>query len=413
MRKKEVFCWAMYDLANTAFSALFVTFFFPKYVTEFLGGNKFQIGLVFGLSMLLVGLLVPVIGAWSDRIRKRMPFIVVFTFFCCAATLLVPFVSLKVALFLGLVANFFYHAALTTYNALIPLLGIPEEYGKISGIGVALGYLGTLLSLGIAALVLNRLGWETMLGVKSVFIVTALFFFVFSLFLFFGVRERGNSMKEPWHAYTHHAIKDVLKTIAHLRKHKGLIPYLITIFMFVDAVTAVIVFLYLYGRSVIGLETQAFMIVYALFALSAVAGSYLVGRLTDTIGPKKTLMLAGASWLVVLGVLLMVQSLPMFIFAGLLGGVAMGAVWTSSRPLLIALSPKRGVGQFFGFSELANKFSGVLGPIAYGFLANFYGDKAAIVSLFVFFIIGLASLCFVPDRRNGSRTAKVIVGLKR
>ncbi len=401
MRSKEVFAWAMYDLANTAFSALFVTFFFPKYITEFLGGNKFQIGLVFGLSMLLVGLLVPVIGAWSDRIRKRMPFIVVFTVFCCLATLLVPFVGLKAALFLGLLANFFYHAALTTYNALIPMLGIPEEQGKISGIGVALGYLGTLLSLGIAALVLNRLGWETLEGTKAVFIITAVFFFVFSLFLFFGVRERGNSVKEPWHAYTHHAIKDVLATLRHLRRHKGLIPYLITIFMFVDAVTAVIVFLYLYGRSVIGLETQAFMVVYALFALSAVAGSYVVGGLTDVIGPKKTLMLAGVSWLVVLGVLLMVQSLPMFVFAGLLGGVAMGAVWTASRPLLISLSPKKGIGQFFGFSELANKFSGVLGPIVYGFLANAYGDRMAIISLFVFFIVGMISLCFVPDVRDG------------
>ncbi|MEM4240398.1 MAG: MFS transporter [Candidatus Woesearchaeota archaeon] len=410
MRIKDVFSWAMYDLANTAFSALFVTFFFPKYITEFLGGNKFQVGLVFGLSMFFVAVLVPVIGAWSDRTRKRMPFIVMFTFFCCAATLFVPLVGLKAALFLGMVANFFYHAALTAYNALIPMLGKPEEYGKISGIGVALGYLGTLLSLGAAAIVLHYLGWDTGEGVRATFTVTAVFFLGFSLFLFFGVRERGNSAKEPWHAYTHHAISDVLKTIRHLRRHRGLIPYLITIFMFVDAVTAVIVFLYLYGRSVIGLETQSFMVVYALFALSAVLGSYFVGKLSDRIGPKKTLFLTGIAWLVVLGVLLMVQSLPMFVFAGLLGGVAMGAVWTTSRPLLISLSPKKGVGQFFGFSELADKFSGIIGPIVYGFLANAYSDKAAIVSLFVFFIIGLVSLWFVPDRRNGSQA---IVGLKR
>ncbi|MEM4246710.1 MAG: MFS transporter [Candidatus Woesearchaeota archaeon] len=410
MRKKEVFCWAMYDLANTAFSALFVTFFFPKYVTEFLGGNKFHVGLVFGLSMLLVGLLVPVIGAWSDRMNRRLPFVVMFTIFCCAATLFVPLVGLKAALFLGMVANFFYHAALTTYNALIPSLGKPEEYGKISGIGVALGYLGTLLSLGAAALVLNRLGWETLAGTKAVFTVTAVFFLGFSLFTFLGMRERGNRVKESWHVYSHHAVGDVLATLGHLRKHKGFIPYLITIFMFVDAVTAVIVFLYLYGRTVIGLETQAFMVVYALFALSAVLGSYFVGKLTDSIGPKKTLFLTGIAWLVVLGVLLMVQSLPMFVFAGLLGGVALGAVWTSSRPLLISLSPKKGVGQFFGFSELADKFSGILGPIVYGFLANTYNDKVAIMSLFAFFIVGLVSLWFVPDKRN---MAKAIVGLKR
>lgn len=400
MQRKGVLAWAMYDLANTAFSALFVTFFFPKYVTEFLGGNKFQIGLVFGLSMLLVALLVPIIGAWSDRLKRRLPFIVIFTFFCCAATLFVPLVGLKAALVLGLVANFFYHAALTTYNAMIPSLGAPEDYGKISGFGVALGYVGTLLSLGIASLVLNSLGWETAEGVKAMFTLTAVIFLGFSLVTFLGLRERKNHLRTAWHETTHHAIQDVLKTLMRIRKYPGLIPYLITIFMFVDAITAVIVFLYLYGRSVIGLETQAFMVVYALFALSAVGGSYACGKITDRIGPKRSLMLAGVLWLVVLGVLLMVQSLPMFVFAGLLGGVALGAVWTSSRPLLISLSPKKELGQFFGFSELADKFSGVLGPILYGYLANSYSDQAAITALFGFFIIGLVALHFVPDLRN-------------
>src|SRR5574341_282356 len=119
MNKKEVFAWGMYDLANTIFSALFVTFFFPFYVKTFLGGNEFQIGLVFGLSMLAVGIFVPVIGAWSDVLGKRMPFIIFFTIVCCLLTWLVGKVSLSWALIGGFLANFSYHAALTTYNALI------------------------------------------------------------------------------------------------------------------------------------------------------------------------------------------------------------------------------------------------------------------------------------------------------
>ncbi len=405
MRKKEVFMWSMYDLGNTAFSALFVTFFFPKYITEFLGGNTFQIGLVFGLSMLLVGLLVPIIGAWSDRTKRRMPFIVMFTFFCCAATLFVPLVGLTAALILGVVANFFYHAGLTTYNALIPTLGKPEEYGKISGIGVAWGYVGTLLSLGLASLILMNLGWESLEGTKAIFTLTALFFIGFSLIMFLGLKERKNHIKEAWHVHTHNAIKDVIKTIKGIKKHTGLIPYLIALFMFVNAITAAIVFLYIYGRNVIGLATQSFMIVYALFALSAIAGSYFFGKLTDKIGPKRALTLAGILWIVVLIILYLVQSFPMFLLAGVLGGAAMGAVWTSSRPLLIAISPKKGVGQFFGFSELANKFSGVLGPIVYGYLAYTYTDRLAVLSLLVFFVLGLIALKFVPDRRNSNARA--------
>ena len=161
-------------------------------------------------------------------------------------------------------------------------------------------------------------------------------------------------------------------------------------------------FLGLLGSLGSTLDSPALYGMYALFALSAAGGSYWFGKLTDRLGPKRALTLAGVLWLVVLGVLMLVQSLPMFVFAGLLGGVALGAVWTSSRPLLIALSPKKGVGQFFGFSELADKFSGVLGPILYGYLAHTYSDQIAVLSLSLFFIIGLIALRFVPDRRNGS-----------
>ena len=82
MRKKEVFAWSVYDLANTAFSALFVTFFFPLYIKQYLGGNEFQIGLVFGLSMLFVAVTVPFIGALTDIRKRRMSYITGFTFVC-------------------------------------------------------------------------------------------------------------------------------------------------------------------------------------------------------------------------------------------------------------------------------------------------------------------------------------------
>ena len=63
MNKTKIFAWSMYDLANTAFSALFITFFFPVLIKVYLGGNEFQLGLSMGVSMLLAGILVPFLGA--------------------------------------------------------------------------------------------------------------------------------------------------------------------------------------------------------------------------------------------------------------------------------------------------------------------------------------------------------------
>ncbi|MDP7181882.1 MAG: MFS transporter, partial [Candidatus Woesearchaeota archaeon] len=87
---RQVVYWGLYDLANTIFSALFVTFYFPLYIKNYLGGSEFMIGLVFGISLLTVGVIVPFIGAWSDKVGVRLPFIAFFTVVCCLATLAVP-----------------------------------------------------------------------------------------------------------------------------------------------------------------------------------------------------------------------------------------------------------------------------------------------------------------------------------
>lgn len=388
-----MFAWGMYDLANTIFSALFVTFFFPFYVKTFLGGTEFHIGLVFGLSMLLVAIVVPFVGAWSDAIGKRMPFIVVFTLACCALTWLVGQVSLLWALVAGFFANFSYHAALTTYNALLPKVASKAEQGRVSGIGIGMGYVGTLLSLGVGALLLSRLGWESAEGARAIFTATAIMFVGLSLFTFFGVKEKRVVRKNH---YLQKAFGAVMKTLRNVTRHKPVFLFFLAMFCFANAINAVIVFLFLYARAEIGLSVQAFFAVYAIQSVGAVVGSVVSGRITDRVGPKKVLIGAGVGWLAVLALLLMVQEVVLFTVAGVLGGAMLGTVWTAQRPKLLRMVQHSKAGQFFGFLELTNKFSGVFGPIVFGALASFWNYQAALISLMAFFGLGLVFLQRIP-----------------
>lgn len=391
MRKKEVFAWSVYDLANTAFSALFVTFFFPLYIKQYLGGNEFQIGLVFGLSMLFVAFTVPVIGALSDRLGRRMPFIILFTILCCGATYLVIYANLKWALIFGFIANFFYHAALTVYNAILPRISSKKDVGRVSGIGVSVGYIGTFLSLLMTWMILHYFGWETLSGVKAMFPATAMFFLGFSLITFFVIKDKPIKSSSLGKDIIK-SFADVKQTLVQIKKHKRLVWFLISTFMYVNAINAVIVFLYLYGRAEIGLTVKAFMGVYIIFSIAAAIGAVIFGKVTDLIGPKKTLAIAGLLWIITLFVLLGVSSFTTFLIGGILGGIALGTVWTAMRPLLLEIAPKKKEGQFFGFMELSDKFSGVIGPIIFGFLAVRIGYSWAISSLLIFFILGLAAL---------------------
>lgn len=396
--RKEVLAWGMYDLANTIFSALFVTFFYPFYVKTFLGGDEFQIGLVFGLSMLLVAFVVPAIGAWSDMIGRRMPFIVFFTIVCCVLTWLVAGVSLSGALMAGFFANFAYHAALTTYNALLPNISNKKDVGNISGIGIGMGYLGTLISLGVAAILLSRLGWESAEGARAIFIATAIMFFVFALPTFLVIREKGNGHDGRSHLKrVSESFGKVWNTLRNIRKNKSFFVFLLSMFCYANAINAVIVFLFLFARQQIGLSVKAFFVVYVVQSLGAVVGSFISGHLVDRFGSRKVLFWSGFAWIGVIVVLLFVKTVASFVVAGMLGGAALGAVWTAQRPKLLELVAKQRVGEFFGFLELTNKFSGVLGPIVFGALAKFVNYPSALISLIVFFLFGLYFLRGVPD----------------
>lgn len=396
--KKTIYSWASYDFANTAFSALFVTFFFPFYIKVFLGGNEFHIGLVMGVSMFFVALIVPILGTMSDITGKRVKIILFFTMICVLATAVTGLVPLEFALVAGFIANFSYHACLVMYNAVLPHIVSKKRIGKVSGLGVSWGYLGTFASLIMVFFILSYYGWESEAGIKLIFPATAIFFFVFSIPFFFNVKDE-KQVHKPMLQTIKHALLDLKKTIPRLKKFTGVIPFLLSSFFFSNGITAAIIFLYLYARSEIGLSVYSFMMVYVVFSLAAAAGSYGAGRLVDKYGPKYVLMVAGLGWIVVIGLLFQLSSFFTFTIAGILGGAAMGSVWTANRPMLVSLVPKKKVGQFFGFDELGDKFSGVIGPILFGWLVVVSGYKAALFSLLIIFIIGLVFLFFVPDKK--------------
>lgn len=93
-KDKKIWAWASYDFADTAYSALFVTFFYPILIRTYLGGTELQIGLVFGLAFLAAALLVPVLGAASDTTGRRTPILLITTAITVVAVALVGLAGL-------------------------------------------------------------------------------------------------------------------------------------------------------------------------------------------------------------------------------------------------------------------------------------------------------------------------------
>lgn len=394
--KKQIFGWSMYDFANTIYSALFITVYFPLFVV-LKGGTAFHVGLTFSISMLLAGLLVPFLGAIADITQRKKLFLLVFTILCCSAVLLTGFFSIWYVLLFALLANFFYHASLDVYDAMLVNISNKKNIGFISGIGTAVGYLGTILSVAVAFLIGLYYGYESIKGIQIVFIVTAVLFFSFSLFTFYFVKEKPKStlIKLP----LKQAFKNVLYTIKNFKKFKFIWLFLLASFLYTDGANTAIIFLFLFGRDQIGLSLAQFLPIYVIMALASAVGAFIFGKITDKFGHKRTLNLILFLWVVVILALYFKTNYTTFLTVGILGGALLGGIWTTTRPLLVDLTPKSKIAELFGYQGLTEKFSGVIGPALFGFIATAMGFKQALLVVIALFLLGALVLKFVKVKK--------------
>ncbi len=402
--------WATYDFANTIFSFAVVSSAMGVWLTDASrfgerDGN-FYFSLAVAASVGLNALVSPILGALSDRGGRRLPFLLFFTGLCIVPTALIGFSPAILGLTLFAVANFAYQAALIYYDAMLKTVSRPETRGRLSGIGVAVGYCGTIF-VGLL-LVLFKVPLE------GRFLVAAVLFALFAAPIFLVVRESGpvarlglSAIASSW--------SQLRTTIRHAREVPGLGRFLLARFFYSDAVNTIIVVMTVVTTRAKGLSDQESLIVLLLLTVVAVIASFGWGRLVDAWGPKRTLLLVLASWAVGLIVGAISLGIPgpvglaAFLLAGAVLGSGLGGVQVADRVLMVRLSPPARLGEFFGLYGLVGKGSQVIGQALYGLTILLLLDQlkvgayqVAVLSLLVTMLIGLWLLRPVSDRWAGS-----------
>ncbi len=403
----EGLSWALYDFANTIFSYGVVSYAIGLWLVDRFGESGGQVALVVAvaISVGLNALVSPVLGAMSDRTGSRLPYLLFFTALTIGCTAAVGLISLLaggsllafVGLALYIVANFSYQAALIYYDATLPEVATAAGLGRMSGVGVAIGYLGTIL---IAGLIL-------VLGSGSsplTFFLVAILFTAFALPIFIRVREperpgaafRLSDAARSW--------GQVATTLRHGREIPGLLRFLLARFFYTDPVNTAIFIMAVFSTEAIGLSKAEANLVLLMLTVVAVLASFLWGRAVGAWGPKRTLLVILASWCVGLVVLASSLTLPAFLVGGVLLGSGLGGVGTTDRVYLLRLAPPAQVGEFFGLYGLVGKLSAVIGPLLYGLvLAVLLGPlgkgayQVAILSLLLVMLVGLAIFRGVPE----------------
>ncbi|WP_414474280.1 MFS transporter [Microvirga sp. M2] len=433
--RPAVLGWLLFDWACQPFFTLVTTFVFAPYFAASLAPDPVTGQSLWGYATAAAGfalaILSPVLGSVADATGPKKPwiaacglvlFVASFALWYAApgephaiATALVGFAFATIAVEVAAVFN----------NAMIPHLVPPERYGRLSGTGWAIGYLGGLISLVIVLgfLAADAGSGRTVLGFTPLFGLdpalregdrvtgpfSALWFLVFVLPLFLFTPDIARS-KLRFGEAVRQGLAQVRSTLADARRHEGVLRFLIANMVYQDALVALFAFGGIYGAGVFGWQATELGLFGILLTITGTAGALVGGRLDDRFGAKPVIL--GAILVLALvcvgvlslgreHVLFVVPTAPsapdgglydsvpekLFVLLGLVIGAVAGPLQASSRSMLARLVPAREAGRYFGLLALSGKVTSFLAPLAVALATAIFRTQAAGPAVLILFLL--------------------------
>ena len=303
-------------------------------------------------------------------------------------------------------ANIGFEGGLVFYDAFLPGLTSKQSYGRVSGYGFAMGYLGALAVLVIVNFMLpDAASPEYLFFVRLSFVVAAAFFFIFSLpmFLFVHEPQQKNLPEASYFSYGMRQSASTFRSLFVKKEYPSISKYLIAFFIYNDGILTVIAFAAIFAGEILHMSDKDIIIFFAIVQTSAILGSLVFGVITDKIGPKTTISITLVIWIAIAIGSYFVQTVAEFYIVALVAGIAIGSSQSASRSMMALLTPREREAEFFGFYDgLCGKASAVVGPFIYGIVADFAGDRVAALCIGMFFVAGLFILQGVkePERKG-------------
>jgi len=407
--------YALYDLANSAYTIIVVTFITSAYFANQIVGNP-QLGAAYwqwtaGLCGILVAITGPLLGNLADKEPKgKINLLHTFTIFCILFTSLFWFAKPSVdyiwyALIIFLLSNYFYEAAVIFYNSLLKSCSNENNIGKTSGFAFALGYIGCvpilLFSLYVFVLPdtipfgLDKSKFE---NIRFIPVIAAIWFLIFSypMINYFKNHIEYKENSDPTPVFK--------KLIALIWKNKftSTGKFLLARMIYSDALIVLIAGGGVYASGVFGF-TPGELLKLAIFAnLVAFVGVLLGGYLNDKISSKIIIL----TCIVVLTLCvfyssIIAQTKAQFFINVMVISLFIGSIQSASRVMMTGLLKDDDQGSGFGLFSFSGRITAFAGPLLVGTMTFFYSQRIGLLSISIFFILGFILMLFVDkDQKN-------------
>ena len=398
VNKKSLFSWLLFDLANTVYAFIIPGLYFSVWLVSEKGWTDQQLGLATSTAMIIVAILGPWIGRKSDSSQGKKKILLLMTLICIISTFLLGTFSVETSVILFIFSLIGFNLGSVVYDALLVSVSNEENRGKISGLGVAFGYTGSLIGFGVATL-LQNMGYSYIEIFKSV----AILFLIFSLPAFIFIEEKITSDKKI-KINILNSITVVINSWKHSRQYEGLTRFLVGRFFYADAINTLISgLLAVYLVEEVGLTPADSQSILALAIVVSIIGGYIFGKAADLYGPRKLILISIFCWMISLSLAIIAtefDQLWLIYVTGVLGGFNIGGIFAVDRVFMTRLSPEKHLGEFYGLYSTVGRFATILGPILWGLIVNSLGlgRNVAMGSLILLLAISYYIIHGVSDK---------------
>ena len=424
--RRTIFGWCMYDWANSAYITTAVAAVLPNYFAkEVVGEAGIDLfgmnvtattlwGYMLGSAAFLVFLFAPVLGAIADLSSAKKRFLAGFAYTGSLFATMLYFcksgdIGLTVVLFIG--SQVCFVGANVFYDAFLPQIASEDKLDSVSAKGYAFGYIGGglqfSLALGLVAMH-EAVGISLTMAARIGMTMTGIWWAGWTLLTMKYLKEvkTPHELPEKYRnqpksvAYFALALNRILETAKRVGRFKHLTLFLIAYMVYNDGIHTVTSMATIYGTEELKLSTTELMVTLLLVQVVAIGGALIFSRLANRIGAKRAVMFALVLWSAVVIYGYFIHTATEFFVLGMVVGIVLGGTQALSRSLYGAMIPEEASAEFYGFYSVFSKFSSIWGPVTFGFIKQVTGNaRLAIISLMIFFIVGLILLAFVDETK--------------
>lgn len=430
----------MYDWANSAYNLVITSTIFPAYYAavttikegdkvisdkvNFLGhsiSNSVLFNYSIAFAYLIIAIISPMLSSIADYKGNKKSFM---RFFCyigslaCCGLYFFKADTLLLGIICFVIAAIGYCGSLVFYNAFLPEIANEDERDNVSAQGFAYGYIGSVLLQLICFVFVFKPEWFHSIGIynegdasRFSFLLVGIWWFAFSHIPFYYLTDNKPLDQRPEHnIFTNgfHELKKVWQQLSHM---PVLGTYLVSFFFYSMGVQTVMLAATIFGSKELHLETGQLIMTILIIQLVAIAGAYLMAKLSEKFGNLRVLLFVVFIWIFVCIYAYFITTAMQFYFVATIVGLVMGGIQSLSRSTYAKLMPEtKDTASFFSFYDVTEKVAIVIGMFSFGLIEEITGSmRNSILALISFFAAGIIILYLAINKAKKERSQTSVI----